>query len=116
MMSYFLCLQFLHNITGIFFTFLINRAKMMSVGDSGLFQTASDEIYDHVCGSRKISGINKGSKHYCQDWKEQLCDACKDYHRIFAITKNHKVVTGSQFSSFANKNAGPRIICVCKLL
>ena len=60
---------------------------------------SSDKEYSHLCESCIEDGIDKEAKHYCQDCKQKICDACKDYHRKLAVTRNHTI---SDFISLIN--------------
>ena len=52
---------------------------------------SSDKVYNHLCESCIEDGVNKEAKYYCQDCKQKICDACKDYHRKLAVTRNHTI-------------------------
>lgn len=74
----------------------IPRLKMASVDGSKSIQGASDEMFDNTCGPCKEDNIEKGADQYCVDCGVYLCDQCKDFHRKLPLSKNHKVVFGSQ--------------------
>ena len=50
----------------------------------------SDKVY-HLCESCIEDGVDKEARHYCKDCRQKICDACKDNHRRFAVTRNHTI-------------------------
>ena len=69
---------------------------MASVGGSKSLQISSDETFDQICGPCNTDGVQKEARYYCQDCRQELCDACKDYHRKLTTTRNHVIVPGHQ--------------------
>ena len=51
---------------------------------------SSDKVY-HLCESCIEDGVDKEARHYCKDCRQKICDACKDNHRRFAVTRNHTI-------------------------
>ena len=62
-------------------------------GSKGLHTApaSSEKVYNHLCESCIEDGVNKEAKYYCLDCKQKICDACKDYHRKLAVTRNHTI-------------------------
>ena len=86
---------------------------MASVDGSKSLQGASDEVHTNICGPCKNADIERGAKHYCQDCPEYLCDHCKDHHRKLRLTKNHRIVSGSQVPAVSSIRGRPSIVVYC---
>ena len=86
---------------------------MASVDGSRSLQGASDEVHINICGPCKNADIARGAKHYCQDCPEYLCDQCKDHHRKLRLTKNHRIVSGSQVPAVSSIRGRPSIVVYC---
>ena len=89
---------------------------MASVDGSKSIQGASDEMFDNTCGPCKEDNIEKGANQYCVDCGVYLCNQCKDFHRKLPLSKNHKVVLGSQnlaAISLVSQGSGPAHYCGC---
>ena len=72
-----------------------------------------DVFYDHACGPCLVGGTRRESKHHCTECQDYLCDSCKGYHRNLAVTRNHKMVSGSKISASASASSGLGIACGC---
>ena len=68
---------------------LLHTAPERSKG-SHTAPAGSDKVY-HLCESCIEDGVDKEAKYYCQDCNQKICDACKDYHRKLAGTRNHTI-------------------------
>ena len=68
---------------------LLHTAPERSKG-SHTAPASSDKVY-HLCESCIEDGVDKEAKYYCQDCNQNICDACKDYHRKLADTRNHTI-------------------------
>ena len=86
---------------------------MASVDGSRSLQGASDEVHTNICGPCKNADVERGAKHYCQDCPEYLCDHCKDHHRKLRLTKNHRIVSGSQVPAVSSIRGRPSIVVYC---
>ena len=86
---------------------------MASVDGSRSLQGASDEVHTNICGPCKNADIDRGANHYCQDCPEYLCDHCKDHHRKLRLTKNHRIVSGSQVPAVSSIRGRPSIVVYC---
>ena len=86
---------------------------MASVDGSRSLQGASDEVHTNICGPCKNDDIERGANHYCQDCPEYLCDHCKDHHRKLRLTKNHRIVSGSQVPAVSSIRGRPSIVVYC---
>ena len=86
---------------------------MASVDGSRSLQGASDEVLTNICGPCKNDDVERGANHYCQDCPEYLCDLCKDHHRKLRLTKNHRIVSGSQVPAVSSIRGRPSIVVYC---
>ena len=86
---------------------------MASVDGSRSLQGASDEVHTDICGPCKNDDVERGANHYCQDCPEYLCDHCKDHHRKLRLTKNHRIVSGSQVPAVSSIRGRPSIVVYC---
>ena len=86
---------------------------MASVDGSRSLQGASDEVHINICGPCKNADVERGANHYCQDCPEYLCDHCKDHHRKLRLTKNHRIVSGSQVPAVSSIRGRPSIVVYC---
>ena len=89
---------------------------MASVDGSKSIQGASDEMFDITCGPCKEDNVEKGANQYCVDCGVYLCNQCKDVHRKLPLSKNHKVVLGSQnlaAISLVSQGSGLALHCGC---
>ena len=86
---------------------------MASVDGSRSLQGASDEVHTNICGPCNNDDIERGANHYCQDCPEYLCDHCKDHHRKLRLTKNHRIVSGSQVPAVSSIRGRPSIVVYC---
>ena len=86
---------------------------MASVDGSRSLQGASDEVHTNICGPCKNDDVERGANHYCQDCPEYLCDHCKDHHRKLRLTKNHRIVSGSQVPAVSSIRGRPSIVVYC---
>ena len=86
---------------------------MESVDGSRSLQGASDEVLTNICGPCKNADIEREANHYCQDCPEYLCDHCKDHHRKLRLTKNHRIVSGSQVPAVSSIRGRPSIVVYC---
>ena len=89
---------------------------MASVDGSKSIQGASDEMFDNTCGPCKEDNVEKGANQYCVDCGVYLCNQCKDVHRKLPLSKNHKVVLGSQnlaAISLVSQGSGLALHCGC---
>ena len=86
---------------------------MATVDGSRSLQGASDEVHTNICGPCKNDDIERGANHYCQDCSEYLCDHCKDHHRKLRLTKNHRIVSGSQVPAVSSIRGRPSIVVYC---
>ena len=69
---------------------------MASVDGARSLIGASDESYELECGPCKTHNANKEANHYCKECNEYLCNACNDSHGKLRISKDHKVLSGSE--------------------
>ena len=89
------------------------NTSMASVDGSRSLQGASDEVHTNICGPCKNADIERGADHYCQDCPEYLCDHCKDHHRKLRLTKDHRIVSGSQVPAVSSIRGRPSIVVYC---
>ena len=88
---------------------------MASVDGSKSLMSASDAIFDIVCGPCKTDNVNKEAKHYCEQCQEHLCHVCQDAHRKLKATKNHSILSGGHMpkSSGVTQRPACSVYCSC---
>ena len=91
-----LCVNILTNNIEIIFCRL---SVMASVDATRSYQMGSDEIFLYTCAPCKEDGVEKEAKFKCLNCDENLCPACKDYHKKFKATKAHKLVKLEEVAS-----------------
>lgn len=68
---------------------------MTGITDPKTILQMSDEDNLYQCGPCESARRNKAAHHFCDDCKEYLCNDCRDSHRLFKISKNHKILSGN---------------------
>ena len=82
--------------------------KMASVDESKSLQKSSDESSEFECGPCSYDGEKKDAIVYCLECEDYLCSSCKSTHRKLPVTRNHKVVSGSDMPRKSSSNTGRR--------
>ena len=65
---------------------------MDSVDGARFVNSGSDQTLSNACDSCKFLGNEKEGSYFCKTCQEKLCKSCKEWHKGFKATRNHKVI------------------------
>ena len=84
---------------------------MDSVDGARFVNSGPDQTISNTCNSCKYHGKQNEASHFCKTCHEKLCKPCKEWHKGFKATRNHKVIPLKD----RKINGKPTIIvtCVC---
>ncbi|XP_063418450.1 uncharacterized protein LOC134701252 [Mytilus trossulus] len=52
-----------------------------------------------ICGICSLRQITKVSKHWCRECEEDICDECKEHHKLLKPTRSHEPIRISNYKS-----------------
>ena len=74
----------------------------------------SDEISFQDCDVCTFQNVTSEAVSYCTIFSEYLCAACDKAHRGLKLTRNHKLLTGSNLPSASTTTKPTSSIMFCE--
>lgn len=54
------------------------------------------------CGICLLRQITKTSKYWCPEREEDICDECREYHKLLKVTRSDEPITISNYKSLTS--------------